>query len=129
MRHSRVSIAMRYAHPTPEHQHNATKKVQLFNIFTLWSGVIRDYACRDFYELVQGHSKPRVTLCIQGLRERMRLSQRLLYNSQDLDAKYDGLEKRWVKEGFPLLDTPAKPEQVIERVEELLRTHAPGPAT
>lgn len=89
--------------------------------------MIRDYACRDFHELVQGHYKPRVTLYIQGLRERMRLSQRLLYNSQDLDAKYDALEKRWAREGFPLLHRPAKPEQVIERVEELLRTHPPGP--
>ena len=99
------------------------------DIFTLWAGVIRDYACRDFYELVQGYYKPRVTLYIQELRERMRLGQRLLYNSQDLDAKYDALEKRWVKDGFPLLDTPAKPGQVIERVEEILRTHAPGPKT
>jgi Alpha-N-acetylglucosaminidase (NAGLU) C-terminal domain len=94
------------------------------DIFTLWASVIRDYACRDFYELVLCYYKPRAKLYIQELRERMRLGQRLLYNSHDLDNRYGEVEKEWVAEGFLLIEGPAEPRRVIHTIASLLHESA-----
>ena len=79
------------------------------DILTLWAGVIRDYACRDYYELVQGYYHPRVTAYIAALRDSLAMDQRRLYDSTELDRKYDAIENKWVEEGFPLIDRRADP--------------------
>ena len=83
------------------------------DIYTLWADVIRDYASRDFYELVQGYYRPRVTTFIQALREALSLDQRMVYNSVELDRLYDAIERKWVDGGFPLVERQPNPQEVI----------------
>jgi hypothetical protein len=94
--------------------------VRARDILTLWAGVIRDYACRDYYELVQGYYHPRVSAYIAALRDALAMDQRRLYDSAKLDREYDAIEKKWVAEGFPLIDRQPDPEEVIPTVKKLL---------
>jgi alpha-N-acetylglucosaminidase len=98
--------------------------VRARDILTLWAGVIRDYACRDYYELVQGYYRPRVSAYIAALRDSLAMNQRRLYDSVALDIQYDGIEKKWVAEGFPLVDRQPDPEEVISAVRKLLANFA-----
>ncbi len=90
------------------------------DIFTLWAGVIRDYACRDYYELVQGYYRPRVRVYLQNVREAFNFGQRMVYNQVKLESEYDAIEKKWVDDGFPLLEQRPDPKRVISTVEEIL---------
>jgi hypothetical protein len=94
------------------------------DIYTLWADVIRDYASRDYYELVKGYYHPRVTTFIHALREALNLDQRMVYNATELNREYDGIERKWVKEGFPLVDRQPDPKQVIGRIATILEKFA-----
>jgi alpha-N-acetylglucosaminidase len=90
------------------------------DILTLWADVIRDYASRDYYELVQGYYRPRVTTYIRALRDALSLDQRMVYNAAELDREYEVIERKWVNEGFPLVDRQPDPKQVISTVQSIL---------
>jgi alpha-N-acetylglucosaminidase len=94
--------------------------VRARDILTLWAGVIRDYACRDYYELVQSYYHPRVSAYIAALRDALAMDQRRLYNPSELDRQYDAIETKWVAEGFPLVERQPDPEEVISTVKKLL---------
>ncbi|HMD83650.1 MAG TPA: alpha-N-acetylglucosaminidase C-terminal domain-containing protein, partial [Terriglobia bacterium] len=94
--------------------------VRVRDIFTLWADVIRDYASRDYYELVQGYYHPRVTTFIHALRDALNVDQRMIYNATELDREYDAIERKWVKEGFPLADRQPDPKQVIQAIQTML---------
>jgi alpha-N-acetylglucosaminidase len=96
------------------------------DILTLWAGVIRDYASRDYYELVQSYYRPRVRAYIRALQARLRLNQRQLYNSDELDKQYTVIEEKWVKDGFPLLEGRPDSRRVIDTVEGILATTSLG---
>jgi alpha-N-acetylglucosaminidase len=100
--------------------------VRARDILTLWAGVIRDYACRDYYELVQGYYRPRVSAYIAALRESLSMNQRRLYDSAALDIQYDAIEKGWVENGFPLVERQPDPAAVIATVQKILAEFA-GP--
>ncbi|HTS67494.1 MAG TPA: alpha-N-acetylglucosaminidase TIM-barrel domain-containing protein [Terriglobia bacterium] len=98
--------------------------VRVRDIYTLWADVIRDYASRDFYELVQGYYHPRVTTYVRALREALNMDQRMVYNPTELDREYDAIEKKWVKDGFPLVEQKPAPKQVIDTVKAILAKFA-----
>lgn len=98
--------------------------VRVRDIYTLWADVIRDYAARDFYELVQGYYRPRVATYIHALRDALNLDQRMVYNAAELDREYDAIEKKWVTEGFPLVDRSPDPRQVITTIKTILAKFA-----
>jgi alpha-N-acetylglucosaminidase len=98
--------------------------VRVRDILTLWAGVIRDYACRDYYELVQGYYRPRVTSWIRALRGRLKLDQRILSNTTELDREYGTIEQKWVTEGFPLVERQPDPKQAIETIKMMLAKFA-----
>jgi alpha-N-acetylglucosaminidase len=91
---------------------------------TLWvagNDVLLDYASRDYYEMVQGYYRPRVHAYIQKMRQRLKLGQRRYYRLAELSAEYGSIERRWVDEGFPLVNTKPDPHRVIPLVEDILR--------
>ena len=94
------------------------------DIYTLWADVIRDYASRDYYELVQGYYRSRVTTYIHALRAALDLDQRMVYNVTELDREYDAIERKWVEEGFPLVDRQPDPKQVITTIQTMLAKFA-----
>ncbi|MGO8788007.1 MAG: alpha-N-acetylglucosaminidase C-terminal domain-containing protein, partial [Terriglobia bacterium] len=94
------------------------------DIYTLWADVIRDYASRDYYELVQGYYRPRVTTYIHALRAALDLDQRMVYNVTELDREYDSIERKWVANGFPLVDRQPDPKQVIATIQTMLAKFA-----
>ena len=94
------------------------------DILTLWADVIRDYASRDYYELVEGYYRPRVTTYIRALRDALGMDQRMVYNAAELDREYDVIERKWVNEGFPLVDRQPDPKQVISTVQSMLAKFA-----
>jgi len=98
--------------------------VRARDILTLWADVIRDYACRDFYELVQGYYHPRVTTWSRALRRALSMDQRMVYNATELDLEYDAIERKWVMEGFPLVDRQPDPKQVIKTIQAVLAKYA-----
>ena len=98
--------------------------VRARDILTLWAGVIRDYACRDYYELVQTYYHPRVTAYIAALRDSLAMDQRRLYDAPALERQYDAIETKWVDEGFTLVDRRPDPEAVVSTVTKLLARFA-----
>jgi alpha-N-acetylglucosaminidase len=100
------------------------------DILTLWAGVIRDYACRDNYELVKTYYRPRVNRYLEEVRRAMRTGQRLLagYRRTALEADCDKHEKAWVANGFPLCEDRPDPKRVAGTVEDLLKATANPPA-
>ena len=98
--------------------------VRVRDILTLWADVIRDYASRDYYELVQGYYRPRVTIWIRALRDSVKLDQRVISDSAELDRAYDAIERKWVTEGFPLVERQPAPKQVIKTIETILAKFA-----
>jgi alpha-N-acetylglucosaminidase len=94
--------------------------VRARDILSLWADVIRDYASRDYYELVQGYYRPRVTAWIRALRESINLDQRLIANTTELDREYDAIERKWVNEGFALVDRQPDPAAVVATVQKML---------
>ena len=98
--------------------------VRARDILTLWADVIRDYACRDLYELVQGYYHPRVTIWIRTLRSALKLDQRMVYNATELDLEYDAVERKWVAEGFPLVDRKPDPRQAMQTIQAILTKFA-----
>ncbi|TAM83334.1 MAG: hypothetical protein EPN47_04280 [Acidobacteria bacterium] len=94
------------------------------DILTLWAGAIVDYACRDYYELVEGYYRPRVQAYVRKLGEDLHKGQRVL-NRVTYDGKlvreYEAIEKKWVNEGFPLVERKPDPQRVIATVEEILK--------
>lgn len=101
--------------------------VRARDILTLWAGVIRDYACRDYFELVQGYYHPRVTAYIAARRDSLAMDQRRLYDPAALDREYDAIETKWVAEGFPLVEQAPHPERVILTAKKLLARFGPLP--
>jgi alpha-N-acetylglucosaminidase len=100
------------------------------DILTLWAGVIRDYACRDNYELVKTYYRPRVRRYLDEVRRALSLGQRLLagHRRTSLEADYDAHEKAWVANGFPLREDQPDPRRIVGVVEELLKKTAAPPA-
>jgi hypothetical protein len=94
------------------------------DILTLWADVIRDYACRDYYELVQGYYHPRVSTYISAVRNALDMDQRRVYDPTELDREYGAIERKWVEEGFPLVDRQPNPPEVITTVEKILAKFA-----
>ena len=94
------------------------------DILTLWADVIRDYASRDYYELVKSYYRPRVTTYIRALRDALGMDQRMVYNAAELNREYDAIERKWVNECFPLVDRQPDPQQVISTVQSMLAKFA-----
>jgi alpha-N-acetylglucosaminidase len=97
-------------------------------ILTLWvagNDVLLDYACRDYYEMVQGYYRPRVHAYIQRMRQRLQFGQLRYYRVAELSEEYSTIERRWVEEGFPLVNTRPNPKGVIAIVEDILREPSP----
>jgi alpha-N-acetylglucosaminidase len=95
------------------------------DIYTLWADVIRDYASRDYYELVQGYYRPRVTTFIRAFRDALSMDQRMVYNSTELNQEYDAIERKWVDGGFPLVEREPDPQQVITTIHSILEKFGP----
>jgi hypothetical protein len=98
--------------------------VRARDILTLWADGIRDYACRDYYELVQGYYHPRVTAYVAALRDSLAMNQRRLYDVAALDGLYEVIERRWVEQGFPLVERQPNPPAVIATVQKILAKFA-----
>jgi alpha-N-acetylglucosaminidase len=97
------------------------------DILTLWAGVIRDYACRDNYELVKTYYRPRVRRFIEEVRRALGQGQRLLAGDRrtSLEADYDAHEKAWVANGFALREDQPEPTRIIAVVAEILAKTSP----
>jgi hypothetical protein len=91
-------------------------------ILTLWAGekLFRDYAARDYYELVKGYYRPRVRVYLERVRERVRLGQRQPYRSEELKSAYEPIENGWVKQGFALVEAPPEPQQITLTAKKIL---------
>ena len=90
------------------------------DILTLWADVIRDYASRDYYELVQGYYRPRVTSYIRALRDALSMDHRVVFNTAELERRYETIEKKRVNDGFPLVERQSDPKRVISTIHEML---------
>ena len=67
---------------------------------------------------------PRVTTWIRALRDSLKLDQRIIYNATELDREYDAIERKWVTEGFPLVDRQPDPKQAIKTIQTMLAKFA-----
>jgi hypothetical protein len=113
-----LSPFLRKARRVPGAPSDVDQRVR--DILTLWAGVIRDYASRDYYELVDGYYHPRVTAYVKALRDALNMDQEMIYDQVALEDEYDAIERKWVTEGFPLIERKPDPKSVIGTVENLL---------
>jgi len=100
--------------------------VRVRDILTRWAQgkgdtVLRDYACRDYYETVQGYYRPRVRAYIRNMRERMMRGQLTYRADSNMNREYEEIEKKWDAEGFALRETAADPGGLIGEVENILK--------
>jgi alpha-N-acetylglucosaminidase len=103
--------------------------VRVRDILTLWDHgrgqkVLRDYACRDYFEIVQGYYRPRVQAYVQSLRGRLQRGQMGYAADGNLNREYEEIEKKWVAEGFPIRQETPNPQALIGRVREMLKNFA-----
>ena len=89
------------------------------NVLTVWGWgeSLRDYACRDYYELVKWYYRPRVDAFIDELALRLRHGQRDLDHApgeERLARAYSVIERAFVEKGFPLIDRKPDPGRVIQ---------------
>lgn len=103
--------------------------VRVRDILTLWDHgrgqrVLRDYACRDYYETVDGYYRPRVQAYIRMMRERLQRGQMTYAADGNLTREYEEIERKWVAEGFALRQEAPNPEALIGRVTEILKNFA-----
>jgi hypothetical protein len=103
--------------------------VRVRDILTLWDHgrgqkVLHDYACRDYYEIVQGYYRPRVQAYIRTMRERLQRGQKTYAADANLTREYDEIEKKWVAEGFALRQETPNPQALIARAAEILKKFA-----
>lgn len=94
------------------------------DIYTLWADVIRDYASRDYYELVLYYYHPRVKAYIRTLRNAMILDQRMLFNVDQLSREYETIEHNWVDDGFRLIEQEPNPGQIVVSIRSMLTEFA-----
>jgi len=73
---------------------------------------------------VQGYYHPRVIIWIRTLRNALKLDQRMVYNATELDLEYDAIERKWVAEGFPLVDRKPDPRQAMRTIQAILAKFA-----
>jgi hypothetical protein len=121
--HYWLSPSIRQARSLPGAPPDIDRRVR--DILTLWAGFIRDYACRDVYEMVRGYYRPRVRAYIQELRSELGNRQRLVVywpGQARLEQQYDEIEKKWVAEGCELLEGKGEPQRVVETVSRMLGT-------
>jgi hypothetical protein len=100
------------------------------DILTLWAGHIRDYACRDLYELVRYYYRPRVHAFVQELRRRLANGQCMLnYQPGEvrLNQLYTEIEQRWVLEGAPVRPGRPDPQAVVSVARRLLQDFPADP--
>lgn len=118
--HYWLSPVIRKANRLPGAPADIDQRVR--EILTLWAGekLFRDYAARDYYELVKGYYRPRVRAYLEKVRKRIRLGQRQPYRSEELNSVYMPIENGWVNEGFPLVETAPEPKQVILTARKIL---------
>jgi alpha-N-acetylglucosaminidase len=113
-----LSPFLRKARHVPGAPSDVDQRVR--DILTLWAGVIRNYASRDYYELVDGYYHPRVTAYIGSLRDALNMDQLMISDQAALEDEYDAIENKWVTEGFPLVERKPDPKSVIKTVERIL---------
>jgi hypothetical protein len=117
-----LSPSIRQARSLPGAPPDIDSRVR--DVFTTGAGVIRDYACRDVYEMVRGYYRPRVRVYIQELRTELSNRQRRLSlaGQARLEQQYDEIEKKWLAEGSALLEGKGEPQRVVDTVRKILRT-------
>jgi alpha-N-acetylglucosaminidase len=116
-----TSTSIRSARLLPAAPADVDRRVR--DVLTVWGGHIRDYACRDTFELVHGYYRPRVVAFIGQLRTQLQNGQRLLDYQPGgvrLERRYGEIEREWVEKGFPLLEENDHPERVVALAREIL---------
>jgi len=48
----------------------------------------------------------------------------MVYNATELDLEYDAIERKWVAEGFPLVDRKPDPRQAMQTIQAMLAKFA-----
>jgi hypothetical protein len=48
------------------------------------------------------------------------MDQRMVYNATKLDREYDAIERKWVDQGFTLVDRQPDAKQVISTIQSML---------
>jgi uncharacterized protein (DUF433 family) len=96
------------------------------DILTLLGGYedLLDYACRDTYEMVRGYYRPRVEVYIEGLRRQLRNWQRTTHYQPGEVAvakQCEQIERKWVEQGFPLVEFQPTPQEVIPTARRILQ--------
>ncbi|HUZ46594.1 MAG TPA: alpha-N-acetylglucosaminidase TIM-barrel domain-containing protein [Terriglobia bacterium] len=119
-----LTPSIRSAQSLPGAPANIDRRVR--DILTLLGGypALRDYACRDTYEMVRGYYRPRVEVFIKGLRRQLRNWQRTTRYQPDeviMAAQYEQIEKKWVEQGFPLVEFQPAPQETIPTARRILQ--------
>ena len=76
-----------------------------------------DYPSRDYVELIRGYYHPRIRACVDALDQL--LDDRGATPSQAVDDRlerlYQGVEQRWLREGYPVTDACRAPHLPLGR--------------
>jgi len=96
------------------------------DVLTLLGGYkdLRDYACRDTYEMVRGYYRPRVEVYIEGLRRQLQNWQRTTHyqpGEVTMAKQCEQIERKWVEQGFPLVEFQPAPQEGIPTVRRILQ--------
>jgi hypothetical protein len=117
-----ISPSIRQARMLPGAPANIDQRAR--DILTLWQGKLRDYACRDTFEMLRGYYRPRWEAFIAELRYEMKNGQRYAEyqpGESRVAEQCNRIEEKWVQDGCPLVDRRPDPNAVIELAKDVLR--------
>ncbi len=119
--HYWLAPVIRLAKSLPGAPSDIARRVR--NVLTVWTPGMRDYACRDLYEMVRFYYRPRVNAYVAGLRRELLNGQRSTeYQPEEVvvTRDYETIERKWVEQGFPLVERKANPQQVVDSAKKIL---------
>ena len=95
------------------------------DVLTVWAGRIRDYAHRDYYELVRFYYRPRVNAFLDHARARFP-EQAEIVDDEQLAPTYHQIEQAWVNNQFEVAESDKYAHGPVRAVAEVLAKHGLG---
>ena len=122
--HNWLTPSIRSARSLPGAPANIGRRVR--DILTLQGGypALRDYACRDTYEMVRYYYRPRVEVFIEAMQRQLRDGQCNTRFGPEIVIVADAcakIERKWVNQGFPLVEFQPAPQKTIPAVRRILQ--------
>jgi len=90
--------------------------------FALSTPTIIDYGGKDMYELVKFYYHPRISIFLKNLRKHLQTGKLVVsVLEKEIRPLYEGIERRWVEEGYDVNLAPSYQGTILDAVQEVFQ--------